>query len=58
MPSLTSLAGKRVVVSGGATGVGRELISLLGENGARVLTFGGHQYELDAALDYARGKGG
>jgi len=58
MPSLTSLAGKRVVVSGGTTGIGRELIALLGEQRARVLTFGRHQRELDAALDYARGKSG
>jgi NAD(P)-dependent dehydrogenase (short-subunit alcohol dehydrogenase family) len=37
MPVLTSLAGKRVVVSGGTTGIGRELVALLGENGASVL---------------------
>jgi NAD(P)-dependent dehydrogenase (short-subunit alcohol dehydrogenase family) len=56
MPPLTSLAGKRVVVSGGTTGIGRELIALLGEQGARVLTFGRHQHDLDAALDYALGR--
>jgi 3-hydroxy acid dehydrogenase/malonic semialdehyde reductase len=58
MPILTSLADKRVVVSGGTTGIGRELIALLGDHRARVLTFGRHQPELDAALDHARGRGG
>jgi len=58
MPVLTSLAGKRVVVSGGTTGIGRELIALLGEQGARVLTFGRHRPALDAALDYAGGDNG
>lgn len=56
MPDLTSLAESRVVVSGGTTGIGRELLALLGDQGARVLTFGRHQAELDAALEYARGR--
>jgi 3-hydroxy acid dehydrogenase/malonic semialdehyde reductase len=53
-PDHTSLAGKRVVVSGGTTGIGRALVKMLVEEGAHVLTFGRHQRELDDALANAR----
>lgn len=47
MPSkLTSLEGKRILVTGGTTGIGRETVSLLASAGARVLTFGRHEKEL------------
>lgn len=57
MVASTSLAGKRVVVSGGTTGIGRELVALLGREGARMVTFGRHRPELDDALAYARADG-
>ncbi|ADU15306.1 SDR family oxidoreductase [Asticcacaulis excentricus] len=50
----TSLAGKRVLVTGGTTGIGRATVALLAEQGARVVTFGRHQPELEDALAHAR----
>jgi 3-hydroxy acid dehydrogenase / malonic semialdehyde reductase len=50
-----SLRGKRVLVTGGTTGIGRAIVHLLGPEGARVLTFGRHQPELDSALRDAEG---
>ncbi|HEX8300105.1 SDR family oxidoreductase [Sphingomonas sp.] len=55
MPNRTELRGKRILVSGGTTGIGRETIKLLVEEGARVLTFGRDREALDTALDYAKG---
>ena len=53
-----SLEGKRILVTGGTTGIGRATVALLVEEGARVLTFGRNQPELDEALAYAsRGRG-
>lgn len=52
-----SLKGKRVLVTGGTTGIGRATVALLVQEGARVLTFGRHQPELDVSLENARGKG-
>lgn len=46
----TSLEGKRILVTGGTTGIGRATVALLAEEGAQVLTFGHHQPELDEAL--------
>ena len=51
----TSLEGKRILVTGGTTGIGRATVKMLVENGARVLTFGRNQPELDDSLDNARG---
>ena len=53
----TSLAGKRILLTGGTTGIGRATLALLAREGARVLTFGRHQPELDDALASARGPG-
>jgi NAD(P)-dependent dehydrogenase (short-subunit alcohol dehydrogenase family) len=50
MRTLTSLENKRILVTGGTTGIGRATVALLAREGARVLTFGRHQAELDAAL--------
>lgn len=50
----TSLASKRVLVTGGTTGIGRATVALLAEQGARVVTFGRHQPELEDALTHAR----
>lgn len=58
MGNHTSLDGKRVLVTGGTTGIGRATIALLAREGARVLTFGRHQPELDEALATLRGDRG
>ncbi len=50
MAEHTSLAGKRILVTGGTTGIGRATVHLLVREGAKVLTFGRHQPELDQAL--------
>ena len=51
-----TLKGKRILVTGGTTGIGRATVALLVHEGARVLTFGRHQQELDVSLENARGK--
>lgn len=45
------LDGQRVLVTGGTTGIGRAITLLLADQGARVLTYGRHQKELDEALE-------
>jgi 3-hydroxy acid dehydrogenase/malonic semialdehyde reductase len=47
----TPLAGKRILVTGGTTGIGRATVHLLSREGARVLTFGRHAPELEDMLD-------
>lgn len=42
--------GKRAVVTGGTTGIGRAIALILAANGARVLVFGRDQQDLDDAL--------
>lgn len=54
----TSLAGKRILVTGGTTGIGRESVALLARQGARVLTVGRNEPELDDSLAYALERGG
>ena len=59
MPSnLTSLEGKRVLLTGGTTGIGRATLALLAAEGARVLTFGRNAEHLEDALQNARGDRG
>ncbi len=59
MPAnLTSLEGKRILLTGGTTGIGRATLALLAGAGARVLTFGRSAGVLEDALAYARGRGG
>lgn len=55
MHNQTSPAGKRILVTGGTTGIGRATVALIARDRARVLTFGRHQSELDEALANARG---
>jgi NAD(P)-dependent dehydrogenase (short-subunit alcohol dehydrogenase family) len=58
MRNRTSLEGKRILVTGGTTGIGRATVALLAQEGARILTFGRHQPELDAALADVQGARG
>jgi NADP-dependent 3-hydroxy acid dehydrogenase YdfG len=51
----TPLAGKRILVTGGTTGIGRATVKMLVEDGARVLTFGRHEPELEDSLENASG---
>lgn len=46
----TVLAGKRILLTGGTTGIGRATLALLASDGARILTFGRDQEALDDAL--------
>jgi len=55
MSNHVNLEGKRILVTGGTTGIGRATIALLVREGAQVLTFGRHQPELDEALAEAHG---
>jgi NADP-dependent 3-hydroxy acid dehydrogenase YdfG len=48
---LTDLRGKSVIISGGATGVGRATASLLAQHDARVFIFGPHETDLREALE-------
>ena len=54
----TELSGKRILVTGGTTGIGRATVALLAEQGARILTFGRHEPELQDSLKNARDRGG
>ncbi len=58
MSDATSLSGKRILVTGGTTGIGRATLVALASQGAHIVTFGRHQAELDDALASAAGKGG
>jgi 3-hydroxy acid dehydrogenase / malonic semialdehyde reductase len=57
-PSHTDLTGKRILVTGGTTGIGRATLLLLAQSGARLLTFGRHRDALDEALAAAGENGG
>ncbi|MDB6133460.1 MAG: 3-oxoacyl-[acyl-carrier-protein] reductase FabG1 [Verrucomicrobiales bacterium] len=52
MSKHTDLSGKRILLSGGTTGIGRETLKLLVGKGARVLTFGRDAPALEDALAY------
>jgi NAD(P)-dependent dehydrogenase (short-subunit alcohol dehydrogenase family) len=56
--AVTELAGKRVLVTGGTTGIGRAAAALLASYGARIFTFGRSQKPLDEALGYISAAGG
>jgi len=53
----TDLGGKTALVTGGTTGIGREVVRQLAERGARVLTFGRVQETLDEMLEEVAGEG-
>ena len=54
----TRLAGRRILLTGGTTGIGRATLILLARAGAQVLTFGRHAAELEDALAAAGGQNG
>jgi 3-hydroxy acid dehydrogenase/malonic semialdehyde reductase len=58
MRTREALAGKRILISGGGSGIGRATLALLAERGANILTFGPDQEQLDEALAEAGGGGG
>jgi 3-hydroxy acid dehydrogenase/malonic semialdehyde reductase len=51
----SGLEGKRVLVTGGTTGIGRATVALLVHEGARVFTFSREQRHLEEAIGYAHG---
>lgn len=55
---MPSLKGRRIVITGGTTGIGRAIANLLGEEGARLYICGRHQAELTDALKSIQGSGG
>ncbi|MES2033100.1 MAG: SDR family oxidoreductase [Pseudomonadota bacterium] len=52
------LNGKRVLITGGTTGIGRAVAALLASDGAKVFIFGRHAPELEDALQHIRSVGG
>lgn len=52
------LTGKRILLTGGSTGIGRAMLKLFVAGGARVLTFAREQAALDQALEIASGERG
>lgn len=51
-----NLAGKRILITGGTTGIGRATAIMLAHLGAHVLIFGRHEKELEDTLASVRGK--
>lgn len=56
--AVTPLAGRRVLITGGTTGIGRAIARLLAIEGAQVFIFGRHAPELKDALASIRETGG
>ncbi|MBD2702463.1 SDR family oxidoreductase [Spirosoma sp. BT702] len=56
--AVESLVDKRILITGGTTGIGRAIALLLGSYGASIVTFGRHQEQLDEVLAVIRRNGG
>ncbi|GAB4023279.1 SDR family oxidoreductase [Spirosoma koreense] len=56
--SVESLIDKRILLSGGTTGIGRAIGQLMSSYGARIFTFGRHPEPLEEALSAMRDAGG
>ncbi len=54
---MKGIEGKRILITGGTTGIGRATAIQLAREGARVFVFGRHQKELDDALEAIREEG-
>lgn len=54
---VSQLRGKRVMVTGGTTGIGRAIAALLASYGAKVFIFGRHEADLRVALEHIRSAG-
>ena len=52
--AMPTLKGKRVLITGGTTGIGRAIANLLGLEGAEIFTCGRHPSELNDALESIR----
>jgi 3-hydroxy acid dehydrogenase/malonic semialdehyde reductase len=52
------LRGKRVLVTGGTTGIGRAIVALLAQDGARIFTFGRDEAALKTTLGMTEGQPG
>jgi NADP-dependent 3-hydroxy acid dehydrogenase YdfG len=55
--AMPTLKGKRVLITGGTTGIGRAIANLLGLEGAEIFTCGRHPSELNDALESIRSTG-
>jgi NADP-dependent 3-hydroxy acid dehydrogenase YdfG len=58
IPDPTDITEKKVLVTGGTTGIGRAVLRLLAERGARLVTFGRSEDDLNSAVEEIRGLGG
>jgi 3-hydroxy acid dehydrogenase/malonic semialdehyde reductase len=58
MSEETSLSGKRILLTGGTTGIGRATLAALAADGARLLTFGRDPDAMEEAVREAQDAGG
>jgi NAD(P)-dependent dehydrogenase (short-subunit alcohol dehydrogenase family) len=58
LENLSSLEGKRILLTGGTTGIGRAIALRLAGDGCQLFTFGRSQEDLDTALQAVKDAGG
>ncbi|WP_080057229.1 SDR family oxidoreductase [Spirosoma aerolatum] len=56
--AVESVVGKRILITGGTTGIGRAIAVLLGAYGAHIFTFGRHEEPLNEVIEQIRQGGG